>query len=37
MRTADEYATGTIPVAVNIEWREVLNRTDEIPTDRQVV
>jgi 3-mercaptopyruvate sulfurtransferase SseA len=22
---------------MNIEWREVLNRTDEIPTDRRVV
>lgn len=36
-RSAAEFAAGTIPGAKNIEWREVFNRTDEIPTDRQVV
>lgn len=36
-RSVDEFAAGTIPGAKNIEWREVFNRTDEIPTDRRIV
>lgn len=33
-RDAAQYAEATIPGAVNIEWREVLDRIDEIPEDR---
>lgn len=36
-RNAEQYAAGHIPNAINIEWRETLNRTDEIPRDRTVV
>ena len=36
-RDADQFTEGTIPGAVNIEWREVLDRIDEIPTDRKVI
>ena len=36
-RSADQFAAGTIPGAVNIDWREVLGRIDEIPADRKVV
>jgi rhodanese-related sulfurtransferase len=36
-RTADDYAAGSIPGAVNIEWREVLSRRDEIPMKKSVV
>lgn len=36
-RSVSEFTAGTIPGAKNIEWREVFNRTDEIPTDRRVV
>jgi len=36
-RDSDQFEAGTIPGAVNIEWREVLARRDEIPTDRKVV
>ena len=36
-RDAGQYAEETIPGAVNIEWREVLDRIDEIPADRKVV
>jgi rhodanese-related sulfurtransferase len=36
-RDAGQFESGTIPGAVNIEWRQVLARRDEIPTDRKVV
>jgi rhodanese-related sulfurtransferase len=36
-RDAEQYAAATIPGAVNIEWREVLDRIDEIPTDRKAI
>lgn len=36
-RDAGQFEAETIPGAVNIEWREVLARIDEIPADRKVV
>ena len=36
-RDAEQYAAATIPGAVNIEWREVLDRIDEIPADRKAI
>lgn len=36
-RDAGQYAEDHIPGAVNIEWRQILERRDEIPTDRQVL
>lgn len=36
-RQPDEYDTGTIPGALNIEWREVLDRIDEVPASGMVV
>lgn len=36
-RSSDQYASGHIPDARNIEWREVLARKQEIPTDKTVV
>jgi rhodanese-related sulfurtransferase len=36
-RDAGQFKAETIPGAVNIEWREVLGRIDEIPTDRKVI
>lgn len=36
-RDAQQFEAGTIPGAANIEWRQVLARRDEIPTDRKVV
>ena len=36
-RSADQYGSGHIHDARNIEWREVLARKDEIPTDKSVV
>lgn len=36
-RDAAQFKASTIPGAVNIEWRQVLARRDEIPTDRKVV
>ena len=36
-RDAGQFAAGGIPGAINIEWREVLGRIDEIPADRKVV
>lgn len=36
-RDAEQFAAETIPGAINIEWREVLGRIDEIPEDRKVV
>ena len=36
-RDAAQFEEGTIPGAVNIEWREVLGRIDEIPEDKKVI
>lgn len=36
-RTAEQFEAGTIPGAINIEWRDVLGRIDEIPTDKKVI
>ena len=36
-RDAAQYEKATIPGAVNIEWREIPSRLDEIPTDKKVV
>jgi rhodanese-related sulfurtransferase len=36
-RTAEQFAAATIPGAVHIEWREVLDRIDEIPEDRMTI
>lgn len=36
-RSKAQYDEGHIPGAVNIEWRQILARRDEIPTDRPVV
>lgn len=36
-RDAGQFAKGTIPGARNIEWREVLTRIGEIPTDKKVI
>jgi rhodanese-related sulfurtransferase len=36
-RSADQFAAATIPGAVNIEWREVLDRMDDIPTSQMVI
>lgn len=36
-RDAGQFSKGTIPGAINIEWREVLGRIDEIPTDKKVI
>ena len=36
-RDAGQFAKGTIPGARNVEWREVLTRINDIPTDKKVV
>ncbi len=36
-RDAGQFKERTIPGAVNIEWREVLDRIDEIPEDRMTI
>lgn len=36
-RNAEQFEAGTIPGAVHIEWREVLDRIDEIPEDRMTI
>jgi len=36
-RDADQYAKAHIPGAVNIDWRQVLGRRNELPTDRMVL
>jgi rhodanese-related sulfurtransferase len=36
-RDAGQYEEGHIPGAVNIEWRQVLDRRDEMPQDRTVL
>lgn len=36
-RDAGQFEEATIPGAVNIEWREVIDRIDEIPDDRMTI
>ena len=36
-RDDEQFEAETIPGAMNIEWREVLSRIDEIPEDRTVI
>lgn len=36
-RDADQFETATIPGAINIEWREVLDRIEEIPDTGKVI
>ena len=36
-RNAERFNAGHIPGAMNIEWRQILERRDEIPEDRSVV
>ncbi len=36
-RDEEQYEAATIPGAVHIEWREVLDRIDEIPEDTKTV
>ncbi len=36
-RSADQFAANHIPGAVNIEWRQVLEQIDEIPSDRMTI
>lgn len=36
-RDADQYAKDHIPGAVNIEWREVLARRNELPKDKMLL
>jgi rhodanese-related sulfurtransferase len=36
-RTVEEFEQGTIPGAINIEWREVFSRIDEIPKKKTTI
>lgn len=36
-RDADQFAAETIPGAINIEWRQVLERINEIPASGKVI
>ena len=36
-RNKGQFDAGHIPGATNIEWRQILTRRDEIPTDKPVV
>ncbi|TCP62422.1 rhodanese-related sulfurtransferase [Rhodovulum bhavnagarense] len=36
-RSADQYRAGTIPGALNVEWREIPARLDELPDEGLVV
>lgn len=36
-RNAAQFEAGTIPGAINIEWRDIPGRLDELPTDKKVV
>ena len=36
-RDSEQFGKQTIPGAVHIEWRQVIERMDEIPTDRKVI
>lgn len=37
VRNAERFGAGHIPGAMNIEWRQILERRDEIPTGKSVV
>ncbi|WP_457674927.1 rhodanese-like domain-containing protein [Thiolapillus sp.] len=37
VRDAERYRAGHIPGAINIEWRQILERREEIPAGRPVV
>lgn len=36
-RNAEQFERETIPGAVNIEWREVLDRIDDIPEEQKTI
>jgi len=36
-RDADQFAKDHIPGAVNLEWRQVLNERENLPTDKMVL
>ena len=36
-RDAGQFEKDTIPGAINIEWRQVLNQLDDIPEDRMTI
>jgi rhodanese-related sulfurtransferase len=36
-RSAEQFEQAHIPNAINIEWREILTRKDEVPQNRPVV
>ena len=36
-RDSEQFDKQTIPGAIHIEWRQVIERIDEIPTDRKVI
>ena len=36
-RDAEQFAEATIPGAINIEWRQVLDRIEEIPESGKVI
>ncbi len=36
-RDSKQFDKQTIPGAIHIEWRQVIERIDEIPTDRKVI
>ncbi|MDB2618622.1 rhodanese-like domain-containing protein [Litoricolaceae bacterium] len=36
-RDSEQFGEQTIPGAIHIEWRQVIERIDEIPTDRKVI
>jgi len=36
-RTSDQFEAGSIPGALHIEWREVIERIDEIPQDQKTI
>ena len=36
-RDVEQFEKQTIPGAMHIEWRQVLERMDEIPTDQKVI
>ena len=36
-RDSEQFDKQTIPGAIHIEWRQVIERLDEIPTDRKVI
>src|SRR6056300_1492407 len=36
-RDADQFTAGSIPTAINIEWREIPARLDELPAQGMVI